>query len=487
MKIHMIGHASLFIETKDCRILMDPVFWDPFYEDRNETCPKREVIIENLPEFDFLVISHSHLDHFDIRTLAHLPKTVDVLIPQDKLIENYLLKLGYSQIYALKDFDEVRIGSTNLQTTRSENRVPEFGIVVSDDSGTFWNQVDTDVSSTTISNILSKYSEIDFLLATWQPMLEACYQLNQSISFPYIAYSQLLYKIALIQPQGIAPGANGFKYVDDAAWLNQIAFPVTREKFCQDIQEMIPKLGGNIFALDPGDILTFCGSDFSYSPAACNYVNKLDNNRDSIVFAPVKAGNKLIDSNCQKSDIDDIKKVIKQEILFDFPKFLEQHLTEFFLEHQKWKVIYQLEVIFADDSIFQWLIDFSNEKITTYQGFNPLANFFSYTTASHLYGRLKGALGPEYTMDSGCYRSYQKVYSVHSLGFVYPAAMNVSLEDPLLLRFSNIFQEKKSNPVLDRAVEKWSNAITKEPSRAKTNNSMLKFEGVLLKPTKRAK
>jgi hypothetical protein len=90
-------------------------------------------------------------------------------------------------------------------------------------------------------------------------------------------------------------------------------------------------------------------------------------------------------------------------------------------------------------------------------------------------------------MDSGCYRSYQKVYSVHSLGFVYPAAMNVSLEDPLLLRFSNVFQEKKSNPVLDRAVEKWSNAITKEPSRAKANNSMLKFEGVFLKPTKRAK
>src|SRR4028119_343755 len=109
MEIHMIGHASIFIKTKDCRILMDPVLWDPFYEGTNAVYPNREVIHEKLPEFDFLVISHKHTDHFDIRSLAYLPKTVDVLIPKDKLIETSLRKLGYSQIYPLKDFSEVKI------------------------------------------------------------------------------------------------------------------------------------------------------------------------------------------------------------------------------------------------------------------------------------------------------------------------------------------------------------------------------------------
>lgn len=484
MKIHMIGHASIFIETKDCRILMDPVFWDPFYEDRNETCPKREVLVEKLPEFDLLIISHSHLDHFDIRTLAFLPKKVDVLIPQDKLIENYLLKLGYSQIYALKDFDEVRIGSTNLTATRSENRVPEFGIFVSDDSGTFWNQVDTDVSPTTISKILSKYSEVNFLLAAWQPMLEASYQLNQSINFPYIAYSQLLYKIALINPKGIAPGANGFKYVDSADWLNQIAFPVTREKFCQDIQEMIPEIEGNIFALDPGDTLDFYRNSYNYKSASCEYVNKLKDDRESIIFSPVKSGNKLADFVCQGQTIEDIKKTIEEEIFINFPKFIKNNLVELFLEHRKWKVVYQLEIVFVNNKVSQYFIDFSENEIIAQQGFNPLANFFSYMTASTLCGRLKGIVGPEYTMDSGCYRSYHKIYSIHSLGFIYPTAMNISLEDPLLVRLSNIFQDKKSNPVLDRAIEKWSSLTTNEPLRTKSNKSMLRFEGVLLRPTK---
>ena len=84
MKIHLIGHASIFVETQDCKILMDPVLWDSHCEDIEDICPKREVIFDRLPEFDTLVISHQHTDHFDIRSLAYLPKHVDVFIPIDK-------------------------------------------------------------------------------------------------------------------------------------------------------------------------------------------------------------------------------------------------------------------------------------------------------------------------------------------------------------------------------------------------------------------
>lgn len=46
MKIDLIGHASLLVETEDCRVLMDPVFFDPFCEGLNESCPKRTVFPE---------------------------------------------------------------------------------------------------------------------------------------------------------------------------------------------------------------------------------------------------------------------------------------------------------------------------------------------------------------------------------------------------------------------------------------------------------
>ena len=134
-KFRCSGHASIFVETQDCKILMDPILFDPHAEGIEDICPKREVTVENIPEFDVLIISHRHLDHFDIRSLAALPKNVDVLIPKDKLIKDCLTKLGYTNIYTLKDADEVKIGSTRLLVTRSENRVPEYGILFADPSG----------------------------------------------------------------------------------------------------------------------------------------------------------------------------------------------------------------------------------------------------------------------------------------------------------------------------------------------------------------
>ena len=486
MEIHMIGHASIFVKTKDCRILMDPVLWDPFFGGANEVCPRREVIHEQLPEFDLLVISHRHVDHFDIRSLAYLPKTVDVLIPKDQLIENCLRKLGFSQIYPLNDFSEVRMGSTSLFTTRSEYRVPEYGMVIADESGVLWNQVDTVVSPMTISSILSRYSKIDFLLATWQPLLAANYQLNQSLSFPYSAYNQLLYNVSLIQPKAIAPASNGYKYVNGSSWLNQIAFPVTREQFCQDVSHVCPELGLNIFALDPGDIMTFIDNEFYHSPGMCKYVRKVEDNSASIDFSPVKINSDLKDNNPESHDVESMKKVIESELLVELPKFIKKNSENLFGQYRKWKVLYQLEIVFPD-TCQKWFIDFSEGNIQPYKGRNPLANFFSFITASSLYGLLKGTVGWNYVMAGGFYRNYQKIYSVTPVGITYPDSKRQVMEDPLLLRFSASHQGLESESALYREVEKWASPNIDNSKLTKSKNSMLKMGDVLLKPTKEPK
>lgn len=483
MEIHMIGHASIFIKTKDCRILMDPVFYDPFYEGTNQVCPRREVIPERIPDFDFLVISHKHTDHFDIRTLASLPKTVDVLIPRDTLIENCLHQLGYSQIYPLKDFSEVRIGSTSLFTTRSEQRVPEFGLVIVDESGVFWNQVDTNVSPNTISFILSRYGKIDFLLATWQPMLEINYQLNQSLSFPYLAYNQLLSNISWIQPKAIAPGSNGFKYINDSSWLNQIVFPVTREQFCHDVSYICPGLGENIFVLNPGDVLTFSNGEFHHLPASCDYVRTVEDDRADLEFAPVKFGDNLKDNNPYNYDIESMRQVIEEEIFLNLPKYIMENYESIFRVYRKWKVIYQLEVIFPDFSQ-KWVFDFSKDKIKPAQGYNPLTNFFSYITASSFYGILKKLLGRDYALANGSYRSYNKVYSVSPVGLTYPDPQLQLMQDPLSLELSVSHQNSAPDSVIYREIEKWGCLNTDRVKSNKSKNSLIKMGDVLLKPTK---
>jgi hypothetical protein len=449
MEIHMIGHASIFVETQNCKILMDPVLWDPHAEGIEDVCPKREVIHEQLPEFDLLIISHRHLDHFDIRSLAYLPKRVDVLIPKDQLLENCLRKLGYSQIYQLRDFCEVKLGSTRLIATRSENRVPEYGIVFADESGVCWNQVDTVVSLETIRFVKSRYPQVDLLLATWQPMLEANYQTNQSLSFPYSQYNEWLEKITLIRPKAVAPGANGFKFINGSSWLNQIVFPVTREQFCKDVRIICPEIGENVFALDPGDILALKNGEFSHLKGMCQFVKKVEDDIESLDFSPVKVESKLIDDNPNNHNLDEMREAINEEVCFNLPKFIMENKNSLFIEHCHWKVIYQLEIVFPD-ACSKWFFDFSEQNIQSRSGRNPLANFFTSMTASSIYGILKRIKGWDYAQVGGNYRSFKKIYAATNYGIIKPHEFKI--EDPLNLRFpyNEIFES-----VRHREVEKW--------------------------------
>ncbi|MDF5737194.1 MULTISPECIES: MBL fold metallo-hydrolase [unclassified Nostoc] len=449
MEIQMIGHASIFVETQDCKILMDPVLWSPYCQGIEDVFPKREVIHELLPEFDLLIISHWHSDHFDIRSLANLPKTVDVLIPQDKKLKTYLTELGYSHIYTLGDFSEVKIGSTNILTTRSENRVPEYGIVFADPSGVFWNQVDSHASLDTIRFVKSRYPQVDFLLAPWETMLETKYQYNKSLSFPYSAYNKRLGNIGVIQPKAISPGSCGFQKINGSSWLNQILFPVTREQFCKDVKMVCPEIGENVFPLDPGDILIFKNSEFSYTKEMCKFVKKLEDEREILDFSPVNIEGKLIDDNPDNYNLSDMREAIEQEVYFNLPNFILENKNSLFLEHCRWNVIYQLEIVFPDSSR-KWSFDFSEQNIRPQSGRNPFANLFTIITASSFYSLLKQVKAWEYISLSGYHRGFKKIYIPTPHGIIQPA--DEEIIDPIQLRFplQEIFES-----IQHREVEKW--------------------------------
>jgi UDP-MurNAc hydroxylase len=474
MQIDMIGHATLFIETQDCKILMDPVLWDPFCEGLNESCPKREVMTENLPDFDFLVISHQHLDHFDIRSLAYLPKKVDVLIPQDKLIEDCLRQLGYSHIYPLGEFTKIRSGATTLMTTRSEVRVPEFGMVFADDSGVFWNTVDTYFAPETIQKVRAYFPEIDFLLTTWHISMEGKFQYNQSISFPFELYGYLFNLISLIQPKAIAPGAQGFKYIGESSWQNQVVFPVTRERFCHDLQTAFPELAENIFPIDPGDILRFNRGEYHYMRGKSDYAQMLIDNRESLDFTPVTLGNTLIDSNPENYNLEDMRQVIEDKTCLDLPQFIIDNRNSLFIQHCQLRVIYQLEIIFPDGNK-TWNIDFSEETIQIKQGRNPLANLFTYITASTFHSLINRKRDWDYLVCSGDYRTFQKIYSISTEGI--NSAETTNIVDPIQLQFptnyiasNNVYQE----------LAKWVPS-SQNTSRVEDEASMMCLGNLLIK------
>jgi UDP-MurNAc hydroxylase len=451
MRIHMIGHASIFVETEDCRILMDPILWDPHQEDILDVCPRREVRHDRLPEFDLLVLSHRHLDHFDIRSLAYLSRDVPVLLPEDELLANFLRKLGYSRLHMLPDFSEFTAGATRLFTTRSEINVPEFGMLFSDCSGVFWNQVDSVLSQETVTRVLEYSPRIDLLLAAWQPMLEVDFQFNRPLAFPYMKYSRMLDVLRWVRPRAVAPGANAFRYRGDGAFMNNIVFPVSREQYCRDALRAHPSAGANVFELDPGDTLEFADGSFYKRAGACPFVRKLEDDRYVLAFSPVTFARPMQDSNPDRVDAGELADVVQSEMGKSLPAFLNANRDLLAIDRQ-WQAIHQVEVT-GPDWRKVWHFNVADTTIVACVGASPYANYFCFITASTLYSMVQGRRGWDYALLTGTYRSFHKLYSVDEQTLTWPD--KTKIRGPLRLRFPD---DKLQESVLTQQMYQWAPA-----------------------------
>jgi len=75
LRIIMVGHASLLIQTAGKNILTDPVWSEraspfAFAGPKRVTAPG--VAFEDLPPIDVVLLSHCHYDHLDVATLRRL-------------------------------------------------------------------------------------------------------------------------------------------------------------------------------------------------------------------------------------------------------------------------------------------------------------------------------------------------------------------------------------------------------------------------------
>ncbi|GIR49194.1 MAG: hypothetical protein CM15mP58_12910 [Burkholderiaceae bacterium] len=113
-----IGHSTLLVRFNGKTILTDPIFStraSPF----SIIGPKRVVppalSLHELPPIDFVVISHSHYDHLDLKTIKKLvikrKKTV-FFVPLG--LKDLLEGVGARKVFELDWWDEIRNGRYNI-------------------------------------------------------------------------------------------------------------------------------------------------------------------------------------------------------------------------------------------------------------------------------------------------------------------------------------------------------------------------------------
>lgn len=413
MKLTTLGHACIFVETPDCRVLMDPVLWDPHQEGLFHIYPAREIVHEELPPLDLLVVTHRHMDHLHIRSLAQLPRDVDVVIPRDPLIEKVLRTLGYRHIHPLAPLESFSIGSTRFLTTPSDARVVEVGLVVADPSGSLWNAVDTWLNFETIARVKQAFGGIDLFLATWQPMLEVEYQWNQSVEFPRERYEKLLQHVAALKPRVTVPGSNGFVYCGPSAWLNRIVFPVPRARFCADVADLLAQegcAGCEAFAMDPGDRADIDGGRVTVERRASPFVARLHEYGDDRRFSPVDLDGRMQDAPVDGVAPGAVREAIEDELFRALPAALNDAPSDPpsdpFQLHRQLRWTQQIEVVFPAERLV-CVIDFSKSPITVTRGASELAADHVYITATALYGILTRTRTWDYAIMGGFYRRFQ--------------------------------------------------------------------------------
>lgn len=78
LRVTMVGHASLLIQTAGLNILTDPV-WSDRVSPLTFAGPKRVndpgIAFSDLPPIDLVLVSHNHYDHLDRATLSRLARS----------------------------------------------------------------------------------------------------------------------------------------------------------------------------------------------------------------------------------------------------------------------------------------------------------------------------------------------------------------------------------------------------------------------------
>jgi len=93
------GHSSYFMQVDGKRILVDPVFSghaSPFPGMINAFKGSDIYKVEDLPNIDYLFISHDHYDHLDCKTIVKLKSKVNTVIC-GLGVAAHLVKWGYSR------------------------------------------------------------------------------------------------------------------------------------------------------------------------------------------------------------------------------------------------------------------------------------------------------------------------------------------------------------------------------------------------------
>jgi L-ascorbate metabolism protein UlaG (beta-lactamase superfamily) len=139
MRITVIGHSSILIETAGKRILTDP-YWskwgNPAYARVGIPAKTRQ----ELKDVDVVLISHCHFDHVDRKYLQLIGAT-QVITPKST---RWLIKLfGGRNVFGIKAGESITIGEITITAVPASHLIATIGFIIKSENRQIYFSGDT--------------------------------------------------------------------------------------------------------------------------------------------------------------------------------------------------------------------------------------------------------------------------------------------------------------------------------------------------------
>jgi L-ascorbate metabolism protein UlaG (beta-lactamase superfamily) len=110
MRVTFVNHATLLVQTGNWNVLTDPV-WSERVSPVSWAGPRRHrppgIRFADLPQIDFVLLSHNHYDHLDLPTLRRLEQRDRPTFCCGLRVGELLLRSGFRDVTELDWWDEV--------------------------------------------------------------------------------------------------------------------------------------------------------------------------------------------------------------------------------------------------------------------------------------------------------------------------------------------------------------------------------------------
>ena len=423
MRITVLGHASVLVETAAEGILVDPIFDEVYASDTLCQTPRRTLDAAALiARTTHVVVTHIHLDHFHPPTLARLPRELPIVVPAHAALVKAIRGLGFTAVTALAPWQRLPLAAGCLVATPSDYELEEFGIAVSDGTACYWHMSDAIVTPEVGVRVREELGAVSLASVKYQP-LRTLIAYQRGLASTMLDRDDLTTSFeaaCAAAPAAIFPYYSGFAFHGEHAWANRYIAPYRADEAAALLRERLGAATA-VHTVAPGDAFDVAGRDVAYASGTSALARPASGPAiqawepiDPATLAGVPALTDVVWLTLES------RRVLAEEVL----PWVQAHLdaaSGLFDCYRAFKTVWQCVIHLGPERRLHHAIDFRGARATLILDCeHPRANVFSHVSGGCLQRVLRREAGPEVFWMAGGYRIYEKILYVEDGAFRAP-------------------------------------------------------------------